>query len=71
MAFVFPRKVMLSSKNRGEAGEERGCFSSPSCVGMAGRHRLAKFAAAGSFPWELDQEAVYSHSSFERERWPL
>lgn len=66
-----PNEGKAQLQNRGEAGEERGCFSSPLCVGIAGGHRLAKLAAAGSFHWELDQEAVYFHSSFQREPWPL
>lgn len=62
-----PEEGEAQLQNRGEAGEERGHFPSPLRVGIAGRRRLAKFAAAGFFHWELDQEAVYSHSSFERE----
>lgn len=41
------------------------------CVRITGRYWLAKFAAAGTFHWELHQEAVYSHSSFKREPWSL
>ena len=66
-----PEEGEAQLQNQGEAGEERGCFSSPLRVRIAGRRMLAKFAAAGSFHWELDQEAVYSHSSFKQEPWPL
>lgn len=44
-----PEEGEAQLQNRGEAGEERGHFPSPLCVGIAGRCRLAKFAAAGSF----------------------
>lgn len=66
-----PKEGAAQLQNRGEADEEKGRFSSPLRVGIAGGHKLAKFTAAGSFHWKLDQKAVYSHSSFEREPWPL